>query len=151
MARSPTRLAGGKLRPVEWPCPSNYAGANRCACPRRMMNPLSTDVRALVCCPICRGDIRHEAVEWQCTADGCRGRFPVVNGVPILVNEANSLFTIADFLERKPVYFRPVGRARRWISARLPTESHNLAATRVLTNMRDQLRNRSGRSKVLVI
>jgi SAM-dependent methyltransferase/uncharacterized protein YbaR (Trm112 family) len=115
------------------------------------MKPLSTEVRALVCCPICRGELRDEATDWKCAAAGCAARFPVADGVPILINEANSLFTIADFLNRKPMYFRPVGGMRRWISARLPTESHNLAAKRVIAEMRDRLRKRDGRPKVLII
>ncbi len=78
-------------------------------------------------------------------------RFPLADSVPILINEANSLFTIADFLEHKPMYFRPVGGARRWISARLPRESLNLAAKRVIAEMHDRLRARGGRATVLVI
>jgi SAM-dependent methyltransferase len=115
------------------------------------MNPLSADVRQFVRCPICRGELRDDGAHWQCTAGSCGSRFPVVNDVPILINEHNSLFTIADFLEHKPMYFRPVGGLRRRISARLPTESHNLVAIKVLTDMRDRLRNRGGRPKVLVI
>jgi hypothetical protein len=115
------------------------------------MNPLSADVRALVCCPICRGELRDGGAEWQCGVASCTARFPVVNGVPILINEANSLFTFGDFLDHRPMYFRPVGRARRWISARLPKESQNLAAKMVLKDMRDRLRARGGRPKVLVI
>jgi SAM-dependent methyltransferase len=115
------------------------------------MNPLSAEVRALVCCPICRGELRDQGGEWLCGTTSCGSRFPVVNDVPILINEGNSLFAIADFLEHKPMYFRPVGGLRRWISARLPTVSHNLAAIKVLTDMRDRLRARGGGSRVLVI
>ena len=49
------------------------------------------------------------------------------------------------------MYFRPVGGARRWISARLPRESLNLAAKRVIAEMHDRLRARGGRATVLVI
>jgi SAM-dependent methyltransferase/uncharacterized protein YbaR (Trm112 family) len=115
------------------------------------MPPLSADVRAVVCCPICRGELSDGATEWHCAAASCGARFPVVDGVPILINEANSLFTIADFIAHKPMYFRPVGGLRRRISARLPTESHNLAAKRVIAEMRDRLRTRGGRPKVLII
>jgi SAM-dependent methyltransferase len=115
------------------------------------MKPLSAEVRAIVCCPSCRGELTDGGAEWQCKAGRCGARFPAVDGVPILINEAKSLFTIADFLDHKPMYFRPVGGVRRWISARLPKESQNLAAKNVMTDMRERLRARGGRSKVLVI
>jgi SAM-dependent methyltransferase len=115
------------------------------------MNPLSRDARALVSCPICRGKLRDAEAEWQCEAVSCGARFPVVEGVPILINEANSVFSIADFLDHNPMYFRPVGGMRRWVSARLPKDSYNLAAKTTLAKMCDRLRARGGRPKILVI
>jgi SAM-dependent methyltransferase/uncharacterized protein YbaR (Trm112 family) len=136
---------------VECASDSNYAGSRPAFLLNCIVNPLSADVRALVCCPICYGELTEMGTDWHCTAASCGARFPVADGVPILINEANSLFTIADFLEHKPMYFRPVGGVRRWISARLPRESHNLAAKKVIAEMNDRLRARGVPAKVVII
>jgi SAM-dependent methyltransferase len=47
-------------------------------------------------CPVCRAPLAEAVGGWHCT--GCGAEFPVVQGVPVLLNEANSVFRIADYL-----------------------------------------------------
>ncbi|EHM02568.1 methyltransferase domain protein [Acetobacteraceae bacterium AT-5844] len=46
-------------------------------------------------CPVCRGSLTQGAQTWECA--GCGATFPVVRGVPVLLNEQNSVFRIADY------------------------------------------------------
>jgi SAM-dependent methyltransferase len=102
-------------------------------------------------CPACRGLLEWTADGCRCTGEGCRSEFPKSGGVPLLIHEAHSLFSIAAFLNREPTFFKPVSPWRAWLSRRLPDLSHNLAARRVLGQMRDRLLERSRRPRVLVI
>ena len=46
-------------------------------------------------CPIDRGPLEQHGDNLHCTR--CGQNFPIVNGTPILINEANSVFRIADY------------------------------------------------------
>ncbi len=46
-------------------------------------------------CPACRADLRRDADAYHCA--GCEKAYPVIDGVPVLINDANSVFAIDDF------------------------------------------------------
>ena len=48
---------------------------------------LGFDVTAVagIACPACRGDLRLDAAWLACA--GCRRRFPIVDGIPVLIVE----------------------------------------------------------------
>lgn len=102
-------------------------------------------------CPACRAELQIAGEEFRCTGDECGKQFPVVGGIPILINEERSLFTISGFQSQAPTFFKPVGRFRAWLSARMPTMSHNVAARKILKQMRNHLLQRSERPSVLVV
>jgi len=47
-------------------------------------------------CPVCHAPLDRDGAEPECRS--CGRRFPVVAGVPILLNEENSVFRAADYL-----------------------------------------------------
>jgi len=56
-------------------------------------------------CPSCGSDLLTSEDGLECANTSCLKRHPVVNGVPVLINEANSLFSVRDFLSRGPTTF----------------------------------------------
>jgi SAM-dependent methyltransferase len=67
-------------------------------------------------CPICKSSLVRGESEHICSDPGCGARYPLVNGVPILINGARSVFAIDDFVARKATTFAgadPGGPARR--------------------------------------
>ncbi len=105
----------------------------------------------LLACPVCRAEIVREHQQLRCTRRDCRARFPLLDGVPVLINEQNSVFDIADFLDRQATFFKPVGRFRRWVSRAMPELSCNVTARRTFAKLRDLLLKRDARPAVLVI
>ena len=105
----------------------------------------------LLICPCCHSDIQELAGEMRCSNPGCSIAFPKVDDVPILLNEQQSLFEASLFLEHRPTFFKPVGRLRALVSGLLPAVSDNLAADRVLGQMRDLLVAEQERPRVLVL
>ena len=65
---------------------------------------------------------------FACASPSCNARFPVVDGVPILIDEANSLFSFDSYLNRSEIFFRKHGRLVTSITKRLPRIGQNLEA-----------------------
>lgn len=51
-------------------------------------------------CPRCRGELATAEAEVTCTNCRCARSYPMIDNVPILINEERSLFRIADFVSR---------------------------------------------------
>ncbi len=62
--------------------------------PRPALSPAS--FRPTLVCPRDKQPLANEASGLRCTQ--CGTVFPLVNGVPILINDANSVFAISDYL-----------------------------------------------------
>lgn len=94
-----------------------------------MAPTLSADVTALLRCPACRNRLRADAGAFACMSESCARRYPIVNGIPVLINEDNSLFSITDFQSTRETFFslRP-SRAARLLDRVTPPTSINLVA-----------------------
>lgn len=59
---------------------------------------LSENVIESLRCPICRARIKFESGtnQFQCISKECGASFPVIKGLPILINEASSIFSINE-------------------------------------------------------
>jgi SAM-dependent methyltransferase/uncharacterized protein YbaR (Trm112 family) len=75
--------------------------------PPRHQLALSVDTQQALRCPICRSKLELLDERFYCTNAECNGAFPVVGGVPIIINERNSVFSIDDFLHRRDTFFKP--------------------------------------------
>lgn len=102
-------------------------------------------------CPICRSHLTEGESTWNCQNVGCGATFPCANGIPILLNESKSVFEAQTFLSKRATFFKPRGRLRATLSDCLPTEQLNVAAERVLADMRNLLLKRSMTPRVLVL
>jgi SAM-dependent methyltransferase/uncharacterized protein YbaR (Trm112 family) len=48
-------------------------------------------------CPICRSPLTARGASLECEGTTCLKKFPIVDGIPVLINEQNSVFAIEDF------------------------------------------------------
>jgi SAM-dependent methyltransferase len=78
-------------------------------------------------CPICRSRLNPTEQVYHCS--NCETVFPVIDGIPILINESNSIFTIEDFIQNRRTTFnlQPTGfgKARRILQKLLPDINRN--------------------------
>jgi uncharacterized protein YbaR (Trm112 family) len=86
---------------------------------------LSEDTQRLLACPVCKGPLSLGQDRLRCTRAECGASFPVLDGVPVLINEKNSLFSIADFEKHGPTTFEPRSRLKNFLGPILPTIHHN--------------------------
>jgi len=49
--------------------------------------PLSDELLAILVCPKCRGDLRYDRSAERLVCEACGLRYPVVDGVPVMLPE----------------------------------------------------------------
>ena len=104
-----------------------------------------------LCCPTCKSALRREGDDLVCGNVACAARFPSVRGIPILINAANSVFTIDDFVHQKQTTFKPMSRVTEWLIKNLPDLSHNPVTVPNYHELAALLDKRGSHPKVLVV
>lgn len=116
------------------------------------MPTLSAASVQLLRCPRCRSLLRQESASLVCQREACAASYPVVAGVPILINEANSVFSVADFAGQRSTYFNlQPGRAARALDRLTPRTSLNVKAAENYLHFSQLLADQSGAPRVLVL
>lgn len=113
---------------------------------------LPADLETRLVCPRCKCRLEMHRSQCDCTHPGCGASFPVRRQVPVLINEANSLFSIAGVLagsERAfPTEQKPL---RKVLSAIAPTLSSNLVGKENYESFARAVLELSAPARVLVI
>lgn len=123
---------------------------------------ISSATRERVCCPLCGSHLifgNDESVE--CTSRECLKRFPIIDGVPILINDSESVFCIEDFVEQNEIgesNLKSKGLLKSFLRRSLnifmdsfPKITKNLKAEYNYLQFRDLLLSNATNSKVLIV
>lgn len=62
---------------------------------------LAASILGLLRCPKCLSKLETSTGELRCLGDACGIRFPVVDGIPVLIDEDRSVFSIDDYVSRR--------------------------------------------------
>lgn len=110
-------------------------------------------VRELLCCPICHAKLTQGGEQFQCTNSECATRFPIVGGIPVLINAQSSVFSTDDFmLQRKTSFHNISDKAlKKTIRRLIPTIGKNIKGKTNYSRMSDLLLRQSTCPRVLVI
>jgi SAM-dependent methyltransferase len=111
---------------------------------------LNPETFSLLRCAVCRGKLKLRD-RLQCVNPTCGTGFPVLDGVPILINDANSLFSVADFQHRRGTFFRPSSLSPGRISSRLPRLGRNVSSRRNFAHLARLLLDGSSSPRVLIL
>lgn len=114
---------------------------------------LPQGVQDLLCCPLCRNRLKRLGEQLECVGSGCACRFPIVDGIPVLINEQSSLFTIGDFTSHRSTYFSNSGqrKGKKIIYGLTPKIGRNIKGKSNYRRMTQGLSEQSARPRVLVI
>ena len=105
-------------------------------------------------CVVCKSTIPFRSVSpdrVQCT--NCQQIFPVVNEIPVMINEAESIFTFSDFTTHQNLFFdiSKKGNIISRISRILPSIGGNNLGKKNFVFLELLLSERPGNARVLVI
>jgi SAM-dependent methyltransferase/uncharacterized protein YbaR (Trm112 family) len=113
---------------------------------------LPAELESLLVCPRCKCRLEISRSECRCTHPGCGGTYPVRRQVPVLINELNSLFTIAGVIRGEDKPFRePPSVLRKCLSQLAPQLSRNVTDTAVYEMLASELLSLARPARVLVI
>lgn len=106
-------------------------------------------VRESLRCPKCGSAVTIESAV-TCSNDRSH-RFPIVEGIPVLIDEGASVFSIADFEHRAATYFKPVGGVARLAKALVPEIGVNLHTADNYRRLKDLLLAREPAPRILIL
>jgi SAM-dependent methyltransferase/uncharacterized protein YbaR (Trm112 family) len=109
----------------------------------------------LLACPYDGAHLEPSSGALVCSESACRREFPVIDGVPILINSSRSVFSIEDFTSgRTTTVQTSVSRKQKiWQTIRrfVPSLSHNPKAAGNCGRFRDTILENVGRPIVLIV
>jgi uncharacterized protein YbaR (Trm112 family) len=119
---------------------------------------LPQQIQRLLCCPICKEKITIVDNQCECENKRCASVFPIIDGVPILINEQSSIFSIDDFEKHRDTTFNLSrfennGGKNVWRNLKeyTPSIGKNYKAEENYVNFVKHLKAISDHPKVLVI
>lgn len=103
-------------------------------------------------CPKCLSLLIEVENLLSCQNNGCQKKYPIVNDIPILINEEHSIFLIKDFLDNKETTFNLDKNTLEKIAKKIvPSISNNIKAKTNYKKLLSLLLSRTPSPKVLVI
>jgi len=107
-------------------------------------------------CPCCMSKLRLSSDSLTCSNQQCGVAFPVVNGVCILINESDSLFSINDIIGQQNNKGKSLRKSQRVLYMQkakkiLPQLGRNLKAEKIYAKFSDILHQQKERPQVLII
>ncbi len=114
---------------------------------------LSDNIRSLLRCPACGSLVEPREESLLCADAKCGASYPVVDGVPVLINEQSSVFAIDDFVGHKNLFFdlSPKGKLKRALKRLKPGISANISGRRNYARLTELLLAECGSPRVLIV
>ncbi len=119
----------------------------------QLQTRIPQNIQELLRCPTCHAKLKQVGEQFECTNSECATHFPVVDGIPVLINEQSSVFSINDFTSRRKTFFDNVSENKITNALRrfVPTIGKNVAGKSNYSRMSDVLLKQSASPRVLVI
>jgi uncharacterized protein YbaR (Trm112 family)/SAM-dependent methyltransferase len=108
---------------------------------------ITTALQERLICPHCRAELSKRGASFACVS--CGRNYPVIGGIPILIDESVSGFQINSY--HRPERLSRGERAKRALRGALPAISMNLAARQNYRHFREMLFTLSRAPRVLII
>jgi len=115
---------------------------------------LSKGSIAKLSCPVCKAKLRVDNNFFVCISDLCKQSFPLIRGIPVLINDSQSLFSINHFIDIQgniSSKTRSKSKIRSYIGKSLPSLGHNLKAKDNYEIFAKRLLKKKNNPRVLVI
>lgn len=114
---------------------------------------ISQPVQELLRCPVCHAKLRQAGQEFACLNPECGTHFPIVDGIPVLLNEQSSVFSTNEFVSDQETSQGNTGEngLQQAIRRLIPTISANIKGSENYGRLTDLLLGQSSSPRVLVL
>jgi len=112
---------------------------------------LSEEIVRSLRCPVCRSRLERRDADFVCLSDACRKVFPVVDGIPVLINERDSVFSIQDFVAERETFFRRPSRLESFVLRWIPQLGRNIKGRANYAEFAKHVLARGEKPRVLVL
>jgi uncharacterized protein YbaR (Trm112 family) len=113
---------------------------------------LSRSIQEILRCPICHAKLKQLEEQFKCTNSQCASHFPIVDGIPVLINEKSSVFSIDDYTSQLATTGNiSENKLKRAIRSLIPTINRNIKGKSNYIRMRQTLLRQSASPRVLVV
>ncbi|MFW9929611.1 MAG: methyltransferase domain-containing protein [Candidatus Thorarchaeota archaeon] len=112
---------------------------------------LSDEIIPVLRCPKCISQLGSNLDTLFCTNVNCKAVFPVINNVPVLINEENSVFSINDFIEQRDTTIKTRGIIKKTLASLIPSINKNLKANENYARFTEKLLSFSPTPKLLIL
>ncbi|HEY0658492.1 MAG TPA: hypothetical protein VGD05_08455, partial [Pyrinomonadaceae bacterium] len=114
---------------------------------------LPENIEKLFCCPVCKTTIERSEEEFLCTASKCGKQYPIVDGIPVLINEDSSIFSINDFVSRgnTTLNLQTSKGIKKALARTMPSIGKNLNGEKNYQKLVELLDEQTSNPKVLVL
>ena len=111
----------------------------------------ATGLLPLLRCVSCGAELVESSEGLTCENAESRHSFPVVGGIPVMIDEARSVFRHDDYRERRVTTVRPPARVLEALSSALPSLTRNVVAATNYKRFAELLLQRGPSARVLVV
>src|SRR5262249_13187020 len=115
----------------------------------------SASTAEILRCPACRSELNRQCSQSTeflvCSNRECAREYPFIGGIPVLIDDYRSLFSISEFVDNKATTFIPAGHLAGFIERVLPEISCNIGTARNYEHFASLMLERSPRPTVLVV
>lgn len=116
-----------------------------------MRELLNDSLYSSLCCPCCKGDLER-ADKLKCLNSMCAMDFPIIDGVPVLINGSNSLFKIEDYIEsRDTTYKTSTSKLKKLLKRMIPSLGFNIKSKRNFEKLFTKLKKEQSEPKILIV
>jgi len=112
---------------------------------------LAESTQKLLRCPVCMSNLEVISNQLECRNTQCKTCFPVIDNVPILLNESSSVFSISDFLDSEKTTLKPKSKIERLIVNLLPGIILNVKGKANYQKFTELLVKQNENPKVLIV
>ncbi len=112
---------------------------------------LAENTQKLLCCPVCKSSLELSGSQLECTNSSCKASFPIVNQIPILIDDSSSVFSVSDFIDDESTILKPKSQLERKIINFVPRIILNLKADKNYRQLTELLLQQNDNPKVLII
>jgi uncharacterized protein YbaR (Trm112 family)/SAM-dependent methyltransferase len=113
---------------------------------------MSPTVLNMLCCPNCGATLKLDGERFTCEAPKCAANFPIIDGIPIMISDKSSIFSIDDFTSHHSTTFNlGKNKLKEALVRIMPDISSNIKAKRNYAKLTALLCNQSVTPTVLII